>query len=69
VRTAPARDWIPLVERERAIATLTGRHRPPSFLLYPHLGWLRLNGERWQPFDVGPPRLVTWADHQRSAAR
>ncbi|MDB4970368.1 MAG: hypothetical protein JWN44_6057 [Myxococcales bacterium] len=69
VRTEPARTWITLVDRERVIAAATGRHRPPSFLLYPHLGWLRLNGERWTPYDVGPPRLTTWADRRRSAAR
>jgi uncharacterized SAM-binding protein YcdF (DUF218 family) len=69
VRTIAERDWIPLPLRERAIAAQTGHHRPPSFLLYPHLGWLRLNGERWKPHDPGPPSLVTWADRQRTASR
>jgi uncharacterized SAM-binding protein YcdF (DUF218 family) len=69
VRTTAERNWVPLGLRERAIAAQTGHHRPPSFLLYPYLGWLRLNGERWRPYDPGPPSLVTWADRQRTASR
>jgi hypothetical protein len=62
VRTARVPDWRPLDERERAIAVHTGRHRPPSFLLYPLLGWLRLNGQRWIPYGPpGPPALTTFA--------
>ncbi len=53
------------VERERAIARLSGRHRPPSYLLYPFLGWLRLNGERWIPWTPpGAPSLATFAERQ-----
>ncbi|HEX8950728.1 MAG TPA: YdcF family protein [Polyangia bacterium] len=70
VRTAPIGDWLPLVERERALARRIGRHRPPSYFLYPMLGWLRLNGERWIPYaPPGPPRATTWAERERSAAR
>ncbi len=70
VRTDATGDWLPLVERERAIARQSGRHRPPSYLLYPWLGWLRLNGERWFPYvPPGPLSLTTWAAHLRSARR
>jgi DUF218 domain-containing protein len=70
VRTDAARDWISLVERERAIAVRSGRHRPPSSLLYPFLGWLRINGERWIPYGPAtPPTVTTWAEHLRSARR
>jgi len=63
VRTAPAADYVPLAERERAIARLAGRHRPPSYLLYPFLGWLRINGERWIPWTPpGAPSLATFAE-------
>ena len=70
VHTDPMRDWQPLVERERAIARASGRHRPPSYFLYPMLGWLRINGERWIPYaPPGPPTVTTWAEHLRSAQR
>jgi hypothetical protein len=70
VRTEEARDYRPLAEREHAIAQRSGRHRPPSYLLYPLLGWMRLNGEYWVPWaPPGPPRLATWAEHIRSAQR
>src|SRR4029077_8900901 len=38
VRTGAMRAWLPLVERERMLAARSGRHRPPSYLLYPFLG-------------------------------
>jgi hypothetical protein len=70
VKTDVVDPWLPLVERERAIAARTGRHRPPSFVLYPMLGFLRLNGERWIP---APParasQPTTWATRLKSAAR
>ncbi len=65
VRTRPVEHWLPLAERERAIAARTGRHRPPSYLLYPYLGWLRLNGERWTPAPAAAPTLATWAERSR----
>jgi hypothetical protein len=69
VRTTAAMPWMPLAEREHALAARTGRHRPPSYLLYPFLGWLRINGERWIPQGPTRPTLTTWAEHQRSAQR
>lgn len=68
VRTRPVGEWQPLAARERLLARRTGRHRPPSYFLYPMLGWLRINGERWIPFaPPGPPHVTTWADEARSA--
>jgi DUF218 domain len=62
IRTRRARGYIPLVERERAIALESGRHRPPSFLLYPGLGFMRTNGERWIPAGTPKtPPIVNWA--------
>jgi hypothetical protein len=69
VRTAPEPAWVPLDERERAIAARSGRRRPPSYLLYPFLGWLRLNGERWIPYAPPRPTLMTWGERIRSAQR
>ncbi|HEY2745797.1 MAG TPA: YdcF family protein [Polyangia bacterium] len=70
VKTDAARAWLPLAVRERAIAKRTGRRRPPSYFLYPLLGWLRINGERWIPaLPPGPPTVTTWAERLRSAAR
>ncbi|MGZ3443011.1 MAG: ElyC/SanA/YdcF family protein [Polyangia bacterium] len=70
VRTGVVPGWVPLAERERAIARKIGRHRPPSYFLYPMLGWLRLNGERWTPYGPpGPPTVTTWAERLRSAQR
>jgi hypothetical protein len=62
VRTPPVARFVPLDEREREIARLTGRHRPPSYLLYLSLGLLRLNGERWIP-PAAPAEapIVSWA--------
>jgi uncharacterized SAM-binding protein YcdF (DUF218 family) len=69
VHTDAVPDWLPLVERERAIARRTGRHRPPSYFLYPLLGWMRINGERWIPATPpGPPTVATWAERLRAAA-
>ncbi|HEX4461631.1 MAG TPA: YdcF family protein [Polyangia bacterium] len=62
VRTRAAADYVPIEARERALAALRGRRRPPSYLLYPYIGYLRINGERWVP---SPPRspapTLTWA--------
>jgi len=70
VHTDAEPHWQPLAERERAIAQQSGRHRPPSYFLYPMLGWLRINGERWIPWaPPGPPTVTTWAEHLRSAQR
>ena len=69
IRTQAARAWVPLDERERQRAAMSGRHRPPSYLLYPFLGWLRINGERWSPDAPAQPPLTTWAEHVRAAQR
>jgi hypothetical protein len=62
VRTPPVDRWLALDERERQIAVASGRpRRPPSFLLYPWLGWLRLSGEVWTPHAPNQPPLLTWA--------
>jgi hypothetical protein len=64
VRAPRVSEFIPLVERERTIAHDTGRHRPPSFLLYLELALMRLNGERWRPPGTPTkPELVTFDDH------
>ncbi len=63
LRTPRVADFVPLIERERRITAITGRHRPPSFLLYPHFGYLRSNGEMWIPYAPVRPRVETWADH------
>lgn len=69
VRTVAAADYVPLAERERAIARRSGRRRPPSYLLYPFLGWLRLNGERWIPWTPpGAPTVATFAERHAIAA-
>jgi vancomycin permeability regulator SanA len=69
VRSLRVRDWVTLGEKERVIARRTGRTRPPSFLLYPHLGWLRLNGQVWTP--PSPPQVVVqnWAERARTLTR
>jgi hypothetical protein len=65
VRAPRSNQFVTLREREREIAARTGRHRPPSYMLYLGLGMMRLNGERWVPPGVPDrPPLVTWA--QRS---
>lgn len=69
LRMKAARAWVPLEEQERLRAAASGRHRPPSYLLYPFLGWLRLNGERWIPYAPERPPLTTWAEHARAAQR
>ena len=70
VRTRAAADYLPIDERERALALVRGRRRPPSYLLYPYIGYLRLNGERWVP---SPPRAPspphTWAALQATRAK
>jgi hypothetical protein len=65
VRAPRVGNFISLKEREHAIARETGRHRPPSFLLYLELGLMRLNGERWRPPGApSKPELITFADRQ-----
>jgi len=61
LRARPASHWRPLSAREQALAERSGRRRPPSFLLYPYIGYLRLNGERWIPYAPARPPLLTWA--------
>jgi len=62
LRTPAEVEWLPLDERERRLAARTGRpKRPPSFLVYPWLGYLRLNGERWTPYTPPIPPRVTWS--------
>jgi hypothetical protein len=62
VRTRAAPDYLPIDERERVLAVARGRRRPPSYLLYPYIGYLRLNGERWVPSPpVRRSTATTWA--------
>jgi hypothetical protein len=62
VRTRRDAGYLPILVRERRIAQATGRPpRPPSYLLYPWLGWLRLNGEVWLPNAPKTPPRITWA--------
>jgi hypothetical protein len=62
VRARLDASYLPLVERERRIALKTGRPpRPPSYLLYPWLGWLRINGEVWRPNAPATAPRITWA--------
>ncbi len=60
--------WVPYRERERAIALHTGRHRPPSWMLYPLLGLMRVSGERWVPIVHGEAASITWAERSREIA-
>jgi hypothetical protein len=46
----------------------TGRHRPPSYLLYPYIGFLRLNGQRWIPVAPAHAVLETWAERLAATA-
>jgi len=59
--------FVPLPAREHAIALTTGRHRPPSFVLYLGLGLMRTNGERWIPpgLRLHQASATTWADALR----
>jgi hypothetical protein len=62
LRTPAEPRWQPLAVRERARAAQSGWRRPPSFILYPYIGYLKLNGQRWIPIvpaAVSPP--TTWA--------
>ena len=63
VHSTRVADFIPRAERERQIAERTGRHRPPSYLLYLELGLMRLNGERWVPPGMPDhPTRTRWSD-------
>jgi DUF218 domain-containing protein len=61
LRTPPAQPWPTLAMREQALLEKSGRRRPPSFLLYPYIAYLRLDGQRWIPYAPARPPLVTWA--------
>jgi hypothetical protein len=61
--------WIPLRARERARARETGIERPPSFILYPYIGFLRLNGDAWIPYAPPIAPKVNWADRIRQLRR
>jgi hypothetical protein len=65
VRVPADPGYVPLVERERARARLAGFRRPPSLLLYPYIGYLRINGLRWIPFSPSSPVIATWAEKLR----
>jgi DUF218 domain len=62
-------DWVELAARERERAVESHRRRPPSYLLYPYIGFLRLNGETWVPYAPHAPSVVTWAARARALAR
>ena len=63
VRASRVKSFIPLRAREHEIAVESGRHRPPSYLLYLELGIMRLNGERWRPPGTpSKPAILNWAD-------
>jgi hypothetical protein len=63
----PDSEWVEVDERERRLAGRTGRpRRPPSFLLYPWMGILRLSGHPWVPFAPEQPTILTW--YERSQA-
>jgi len=61
LRTRAEPHWLPLPAREEALRLRTGRRRPPSFLLYPYIGFLKINGERWFPIAPPPGAPHTWA--------
>jgi hypothetical protein len=65
IRSTRSDAFVSLREREREITRRTGRHRPPSYLLYLQLGAMRTNGERWVPPGMPdrPPR-TTWAERR-----
>lgn len=63
VRTRKVVPWMDLAERERRLAQLTGRHRPPSFALYLGLALMRSNHERWRPsWSPSPPPKISYRD-------
>ena len=66
----PDGDWVPLDERERQRARALGRsRRPPSALLYPYMGLLRLFGRPWMPQSpVDVPAPITWAERRGQLA-
>ena len=66
---APAMpSWVPYRDRERALALRTGRHRPPSWMLYPVMGLMRARGEKWVPLVHGDAKAITWAERSRAIA-
>jgi hypothetical protein len=63
VRSGRQANWIPLDEKERQRARLTGRRvRPPSFLVYPAISILKFFGTTWIPHGPDKPSLVAWAE-------
>jgi uncharacterized SAM-binding protein YcdF (DUF218 family) len=61
--------WAPPIALERAAARAARRSpRPPSFLLYPALAWMRLSGEPYRPPAPPTPPLVTFAELSRRHA-
>ena len=69
VRAPRVAVYRPLAVEERRRVALTGRHRPPSFLLYLSFAFQRSNGEHWVPAYAPPIARVTWADRLRLATR
>jgi hypothetical protein len=70
VRAPRAAQFVPKAERERALAASSGRHRPPSYVLYLGLAFLRSNGEHWIPPGL-PARapLLNWAQRLATDTR
>jgi hypothetical protein len=70
VRAREVAPWEPPIAVERAAARAAHRSpRPPSFLLYPALAWMRLAGEPYTPPAPREVRLVTFAElSQRHAS-
>jgi uncharacterized SAM-binding protein YcdF (DUF218 family) len=69
VRVRRVTPWAPPIALERAAARAARRSpRPPSFLLYPALAWMRLSGEPYRPPAPPTPPLVTFAELSRRHA-
>jgi hypothetical protein len=51
-------DWHDMGEQERARERRLGRVRPPSWVLYPFLSYLRAIGHPWQAIGPDPPPLL-----------
>jgi len=69
VRARRVTPWEPPIAVERAAARAARRSpRPPSFLLYPALAWMRVSGEPYTPPAPPAPPRVTFADLSRRHA-
>jgi DUF218 domain len=66
IRSRRVEPWQSMAAQESERERRLGRARPPSFALYPFLGYLRWIGRTWQPVAPKVPVVQTWAD--RSAA-